>query len=147
MKIIPPPIIAFIYILAVLALDYVFPTSKIINSPYNFFGLVIALSGFSIMTWGWYLFRKTGTALRPTDKPTTLVVSGPYQFTRNPMYLGMVIILLGLASYVGTLPIFIAPLAFLITINKVFIPHEEKTLEKIFGKKYLNYKSRVRQWL
>ncbi len=99
------------------------------------------------MIWAVQLFKKKETSHDPAETPTTLVTSGPYRFTRNPMYLGMTSILLGIAIFIGTISLFLAPLAFCITINATFIPKEEKILENIFGSEYLDYKNKVRRWV
>lgn len=103
--------------------------------------------GFGMMIWAWKLFHVKGTAVHPFDESTHFVVEGPYLFTRNPMYLGMTLILLGIAFFAGTPPVFLPPLAFFLTMNFLFIPYEEKKMEATFGRAYLDYKSRVRRWL
>lgn len=99
------------------------------------------------MIWAWKLFQEKKTPIRPTDEPSTLVADGPFRFSRNPMYLGIILMLTGVAVWVGSLPMFLAPIAFFIVLSIVFIPHEEKTLERIFGDAYRDYKSKVRRWL
>lgn len=99
------------------------------------------------MIWAVQLFKKKETTHDPTETPTALVTTGPYLFTRNPMYLGMTSILLGIALFIGTIPLFLAPIAFVITINATFIPREEKILENFFGREYLEFKNKVRRWL
>ena len=111
------------------------------------FGLVTLVAGFGLMIWAWKLFHIRGTAVCPFDSSTQFVQEGPYRFTRNPMYLGMTLILLGIAFFAGTPPVFLAPLAFFLTIHFTFIPHEEKKMEETFGEEYRNYKRRVRRWL
>ncbi|MEE8233425.1 MAG: isoprenylcysteine carboxylmethyltransferase family protein, partial [Gammaproteobacteria bacterium] len=92
-------------------------------------------------------FKKSGTAIRPFETSTVLVKGGPYRFTRNPMYLGMVLILIGMAIYLGSLtPWFVIPVFFLI-IQEWFIKYEEPFLENTFGKEYQDYKTKVRRWI
>ncbi len=93
------------------------------------------------------LFQKCKTPIKPTETPAAMVTDGPYRVTRNPMYLGFVIMLLGAAVWVGTLPMFLAPAAFFLIISLVYIPREEEKMEKIFGQGYRDYKKRVRRWL
>jgi len=76
-----------------------------------------------------------------------LVTSGPYRFTRNPMYLGLVIVTLGIAVWVGAWPMFIAPIAIFATINWVHIPFEEAKMHRQFGATYDGYVGRVRRWV
>ncbi len=79
--------------------------------------------------------------------PTALVTTGPFRFSRSPMYLGVTCLLLGIALLVGTLPLFLAPVAFALTMNASYIPREERNLERQFGQEYMDYKNRVRRWL
>jgi protein-S-isoprenylcysteine O-methyltransferase Ste14 len=83
----------------------------------------------------------------PFSEAKTLVVRGPYRWTRNPMYLGMAAILLGFALYLGSVTPFIVIPAFMGLIAERFIVPEEEMLEKTFGQAYSDYKARVRRWL
>jgi len=76
-----------------------------------------------------------------------MITSGPYKFTRNPMYLGMSLLFFGLAIFLGSLVAFSFPLLFIILMDATFIPQEEKNLERRFGKKYIEYKNKVRRWI
>ena len=98
--------------------------------------------------WAFVLFRREGTEIDPTS-PTNrkLVTSGPYQFTRNPMYLGLVILTLGVALWVGAWPMFIAPVAIFATANWFHIPFEEAKMRRQFGATYEDYVERVRRWV
>ena len=144
---IPPPILAALYLLTALGLHYLFPHTRIIPSSYRFLGIGIPGTGIFLTGWAFRLCKKKGTTRNPYGTPTAVVATGPFRFSRNPMYLGVSLVLLGVAIFVGTFPVFLAPLAFFLTMNAVFIPREEKTLERIFGREYLDYKDRVRRWL
>jgi protein-S-isoprenylcysteine O-methyltransferase Ste14 len=98
--------------------------------------------------WALVLFRREGTEIDPTS-PTNrkLITSGPYQFTRNPMYLGLVILTLGVALWVGAWPMFIAPVAIFATANWVHIPFEEAKMRCQFGATYEDYIEWVRRWV
>ncbi|MGD8385312.1 MAG: isoprenylcysteine carboxylmethyltransferase family protein, partial [Lysobacterales bacterium] len=85
--------------------------------------------------------------LVPFSPATTLVTGGLYRYTRNPMYLGMTLMLLGMALLLGSVTA-LAPVAgFARVIHKRFVLPEEAFLEKAFGQAYLDYKLRVRRWL
>jgi protein-S-isoprenylcysteine O-methyltransferase Ste14 len=99
------------------------------------------------MLWAWAIFKTRGTPLLPSARPTSLVEAGPFRVTRNPMYLGMVLLLSSPAFFTGDQFLYISPLAFFLTINGVYVPHEEATLQGVFGQGYLDYKARVRRWL
>jgi protein-S-isoprenylcysteine O-methyltransferase Ste14 len=128
-------------------LDRYFPIQKIITSPFNYSGAFVGLCGLALSASGVFSFKKAGTAIKPFESSTVLVTDGLYRCTRNPMYLGMVILLIGVASYLGSLtPFIIIPVFFLI-IQQCFIKHEEPFLENIFGQEYLDYKDKVRRWI
>ena len=75
------------------------------------------------------------------------ITSGPYQFTRNPMYLGRVILTIGIAIWVGAWPMFGAPVALFATANWAHIPFEEAKMRRQFGAAYDNYVAGVRRWI
>jgi len=141
-----PPLVAFSLILISVILHFIFPIKIIIALPYTLFGIFGIIFGLGLALWGKKTFEKLKTSVR-FGKPTKLVTSGPYTFTRNPMYLGFVIFLLGISVLLGSIIAFIAPLMFFIIMNFGFISFEEKWMEKIFGKKYREYKKRVRRWI
>jgi len=144
---IPPPIIALILLAISITLHFFFPIAKIIYFPYNLLGIFGIIAGFWINVFGAITFLKLDTPIRPGMKPKKLVIKGPFIFSRNPMYLGFVLFLLGIAILFGSIAAFIAPVVFFLIIHFKFIPFEEKLMEKTFGKTYLNYKGKVRKWL
>ena len=76
-----------------------------------------------------------------------LIATGPYRYTRNPMYLGLVIVSLGIAILIGAWPMFLAPIAVFATANWVHIPFEEAKMRRQFGSTYDDYVGRVRRWV
>ena len=92
--------------------------------------------------------RKDDTEINPTS-PTNreLITLGAYRFTRNPMYLGLVIVTLGIAVWVGAWPMSLAPIAIFATANWVHIPYEEAKMRRQFGATYDGYVGRVRRWV
>lgn len=97
--------------------------------------------------WADNLFKEKNISVKPHEPPAELETSGPFRLSRHPMYLGMVLVLLGAAVLLGSLVTFIFPIAFVIAMNLMFIPLEEKNAEEIFGEKYLGYKRKVRRWV
>jgi protein-S-isoprenylcysteine O-methyltransferase Ste14 len=94
------------------------------------------------------LFRRRGAVLNPTATAhPKLVTAGPFQLTRNPMYLGLVIVALGIAFWVGAWPMFLAPIATFATANWVHIPFEEQNMRRQFGEEFAAYCGRVRRWI
>ena len=121
-----PPFIAIYYLIIAIGLNYFIPSKKLILAPYNLIGILIIIGGITLMVTAVLLFKKEGTPKNPFEKPKAIVTSGPYRFTRNPMYVGVTMVSLGIAVYLGTIIMFLAPLAFFLTINSTFIPREEK---------------------
>ena len=142
-----PPVLALLIIIISAVLHFTYPIKQLIYFPYNLLGITGLVIGFWILAWGKKTFGKLDTPLSPGEKPKNLVTSGPFKFTRNPMYLGFVIFLLGVAVLFGSLVAFISPVIFFLIIHFAFIPFEEKLMEKTFGKKYLDYKRNVRKWI
>ena len=110
-------------------------------------GLAVGVLGFGIMLRAWWLFRERATAICPTAKTTSLITNDVYGLTRNPMYLGIVMMLLGIAVATGSLPCYLASLAFFLIIDAVFCPYEERKLEQAFGAAFTRYRGVVRRWL
>jgi protein-S-isoprenylcysteine O-methyltransferase Ste14 len=93
------------------------------------------------------MFKQKKTTVKPYENPTELLTSGPFRISRHPMYLGMVAVLLGEAILLGSLITLIFPVLFIIISELLFIPFEEENLEKFFGKKYGEYKKKIRRWI
>jgi len=142
----PPRIAQFLVLVAAL-LHWVTPLKQLQFYSSHVLGLLVGGAGFAVMMWGWWLFRKFDTAICPGAKPRRLVASGIYRLSRNPMYLGMVAMLFGIALYVGSLPFYLAAAVYLVVIDLYFCPYEEKRLIDVFGDDYLAYRKRVRRWL
>ena len=142
-----PPRIALTCLAAAAGLHVLSPEGTVLFLPYHLLGMLMLVCGFTVMIWAWTLFKKKETALCLPKDAALLIQEGPYRFTRNPMYLGMALMLCGAAFLFGSVIAFSAPGAFLITINEVFIPFEERNLERLFGDSYLEYKESVRRWL
>jgi protein-S-isoprenylcysteine O-methyltransferase Ste14 len=134
-------------ILLVLSILTYFIPIKVIPSPYNYFGIIFILFGIILNLWADQLFKKEKTNVKYHKTPNKLIISGPFKISRNPMYLGMLIILLGIAILLGRLTPFIFPILFFVIIETLFIPIEEKNMKKQFGKRYLEYKNKVRRWI
>ncbi len=130
-------------------LEIIFPENPIIPYPYNLFGLLIIVLGFALIIWANYtLLRKISLEERePFHTPSALVLNGPFQFSRNPVYLSVIMMAFGLATLFGSLILFILPIIFFFVFHRFLIRWEEKKLEETFGEDYLEYKMRVRRWL
>lgn len=111
-------------------------------------GGVLALAGFGIMAWAAGLFRRRGNNLPPWQPVSELIISGPYRWTRNPMYLGMALLYAGLAiAFDSLLALVLLAVLVLPIIQTQVIAKEERYLEGKFGEPYLAYKKQVGRWL
>lgn len=142
-----PPRIAQFLIIAASILHWLTPLNHVYVYANSVVGIVLGIAGFCIMIWGWWLFKRFNTAICPTAMSSFLVTTGIYRLTRNPMYLGMITMLLALAIEVGTLPFYAAAASYFVIINAVFCPYEEQKLMNIFGEDYSIYKKRVGRWI
>lgn len=110
-------------------------------------GLILVISGVAFAFSALGIFRKRSTTTIPFETPTSLVTSGPYRFTRNPMYVGLTLIYLGVAGTRAELwPVIVLPLL-LAYVNFIVIPVEERHLHDVFGDAYSQYAAGVRRWL
>ena len=128
-------------------LNFVFPVLVFLSSPFTYSGFLIMGFGLVMVLWSRSLFLKNATTLQLSEEPTSLVTSGPFRLSRNPIYLGMASILLGVAEVLGTLVALAFPVIFIALIEFCIIPGEERKLEKIFGEPYREYKKSVRRWI
>jgi len=144
----PPPIWAFAYLLLAALISYLagWPgTSTLRIVP---LGVVLIILGIASSVSAALLFRREGTDLNPISETNAkLVVSGPFRFTRNPMYLGLVLFTLGIALWVGAWPMLLAPLATFATANWVHIPFEVAKMRRQFGDAFDAYCGQVRRWI
>jgi protein-S-isoprenylcysteine O-methyltransferase Ste14 len=110
-------------------------------------GAFFLLLGLALIASAMVNFARARTTIRPDRASTTLVIAGPYKFTRNPMYVGLAIAYLGLAIADRSLWSLILLPVVLAVIRYAAIAHEEAFLERRFGSSYIDYKASVRRWL
>lgn len=143
-----PPIWFFLLLGAGLLVHAYVPVARVFVAPYSILGIILLVFGQGFSMYASALFSKEKTEILPTSASNAkLVTYGPFAYSRNPMYLGMVLGLFGVALWVGTLPLFVAVVIFFCLLNFVFIPFEEKKLSRIFGSVYESYCHRVRRWI
>ncbi len=144
----PPPIWALAYVLIAYGLGRL-AGENLIPGLRNI-GLAVGLivAGIALSVSAAALFRREGTELNPASTTNRkLVTTGPFRFTRNPMYLGLVLVTLGIAFWVGAWPMFLAPVATFATANWVHIPFEEAKMRRQFGLDFEGYTRRARRWI
>jgi protein-S-isoprenylcysteine O-methyltransferase Ste14 len=146
--IIHPPIAWALAFIGGLAIDWFYPLSILPTQfPNVWLGVMIFAAGLMLALWAIMTMRKAGTAL-PVNRSTTVIVeSGPYRYSRNPIYIGMFLGQAGLAAGFNSLWILLALVPFYIVIRYGVIAREESYLERKFGEAYLSYRSRIRRWL
>lgn len=111
--------------------------------------VLLGAAGLAAAVAGALAFRRARTTLNPLrpDRAAALVAGGIFRYTRNPMYLGDLLVLLGWGVYLGSLPALLLSLLFVIWIERRQIPAEEAALAARFGEAYATYRRRVRRWI
>jgi protein-S-isoprenylcysteine O-methyltransferase Ste14 len=107
----------------------------------------LALVGFALMALSVREFRRAGTSVIPGEPSTVLLESGPYRFTRNPIYIGFVIFYFGLAVMLTSAWMLLLLIPVLIILQRGVVEREEAYLQAKFGEAYRKYQARVRRWL
>ena len=129
---------------------FTFPPD-IISQPYNLVGILLIPIGMLLVIWANYVLLHIGKiGLRdrePMQSPSKLVLFGPYRFTRNPIYLGCLLMLLGLVIFWSSLVTTFLLVVVYIVFRYVFIKREEIILEEKFKEDYREFKKRVKRWL
>jgi len=128
-------------------MHYVFPIYQYVHEPLAYLGIAGVFSGIFMAAISAHLFKKAGTGIKPFDEATMLVKDGFYRYSRNPMYLGMCLMLTGSAFLMGSIGALLPIPVFVLIIRNKFVAAEERFLEASFGERYLEYKSTVRRWL
>ena len=144
---IPPPIIALVCALGILFSKPFFREYSNVNN--SSISILFFLIGIACFFFAIKLFKKHNTTISPLkpEKATSLIVSGIYMYSRNPMYLGMLFILISISIKFNIIGGIISISTFIIYITKFQIIPEEEQLKRIFGEKFLNYKKKTRMWL
>ena len=142
-----PPVWLILSILSMYLLDRFLPIGVFSGFFVWGFASAFILAGLMLNIYSAGLFKKADTPLIPFHKSTSLVITGPFKVTRNPMYLGMVLLLVGIAIALGSLLPFLVVAVFIVIIQTQFIVGEERFMETLFGESYIDYKKRVRRWL
>lgn len=142
-----PPRIAMTLVTTAAVLQFAAPASWPALPASLTGGSITAVIGLLIMLRAWWLFRVRGTAICPTAHTSLLITDDVFELTRNPMYLGIVLMLLGAALGSGGLFYYLAALTFFLIIDAVFCPYEEDKLSQSFSEDFADYGHRVRRWL
>lgn len=110
-------------------------------------GLLLICAALTVTIWHKRLFRKEKTNINTFGKPDVLVEEGLFKYIRNPMYLGFLVSLVGLALLGGALSPWIMVVIFFVLADRWYIPFEEKLMLETFGEQYIQYQQRTRRWI
>jgi len=142
-----PPVV-YLTSIGLGVLVHVFWPVRVLPTSINMLiGVLLVLAAVALFMSSVRTFRKAGTPV-PGNLPTTIIVrTGPYAFSRNPIYLAFTLFQLGLAAWVNSLGLLVTLLPALALMMLVVVPREERYLEARFPSEYLPYKRAVRRWL
>ncbi len=143
-----PPLVYGSAIAAGWALDFAWPIALLPDGRIGrVLGSVLVLGGLVLFFTAVRAFRRAGTPV-PGNRPTTVIVrTGPYRFSRNPIYLAFSLLQLGIAGWLNSVWLVATLVLAIALLAAVVIPREERYLERKFGSQYLDYKAAVRRWI
>lgn len=146
---VPPVVIMFFSIILMYLVSKVFSSFNTDFLFQTFLSIETLISGIVVSIAGVYVFKEEKTTVNPMkpESSSKLVTNGIYKFTRNPMYLGMAIVLFSYLIFLGNILNIVNIVLFVIYMNKYQISPEERYLEKLFGDEFSSYKSKVRPWI
>jgi protein-S-isoprenylcysteine O-methyltransferase Ste14 len=143
----PPPLIYLAGLALGFGLEALLPGASLPGLVRWVLGGVLLAAGLALLASFNTSFTRKGTAVEPWKPTTAIVTDGPYRFTRNPAYLGMVVVYVGIALLAEALWVLV-PLPFVLSvIDRGVIAREERYLQRKFGREYLDYKATVRRWI
>lgn len=146
-KKITPITYLLISILAMVALHLLLPVVTIILPLWNLLGIIPMAIGVIVNLIADSAFHQVHTTVKPFVESSVLVTGGVYRISRNPMYLGFVLVLIGIAVLLGSLTPWVIVFAFAILLNQMYIIVEERMLAEKFGAEWTKYKRTTRRWL
>jgi protein-S-isoprenylcysteine O-methyltransferase Ste14 len=143
-----PPILFAAAIAGALLLTRIYPLAwpGLDDTPARVVGYAFGLAGLALTVWGFLTLYRAKTNILPHRGADHLVTEGAFRFRRNPIYMGEVLMLLGLAQVIGNIWFAVMAPIFAIAILLLAILPEERHLEARFGEDYLDYKARTRRW-
>jgi len=143
----PPPFLYVAFFLLGLLLERTAPAVSLPRGLSLAVAAILLLPGFGLLFWSLFLFFKARTSPLPMVPTTTIVRSGPYRWTRNPMYLAMLLIYTGVALWFDVFWALVFVPAVIFLVGRLVIGKEERYLEEKFGEEYRRYRSEVRRWI
>lgn len=142
-----PPVLMLLLLSAMMILHYAHPPAAAVGAAGRPMGAALLFLGFAGLLASRLQFRRSGSEIMTFGRPRHLVTGGLFRFSRNPMYLSMLVILVGAAAMVDLWCALLAPILFFVAANWWYIPFEEGAAESAFGDAYRSYRGQVRRWL
>ncbi|WP_373974844.1 isoprenylcysteine carboxylmethyltransferase family protein [Chitinibacter sp. SCUT-21] len=144
-----PMVLVLIFALAMAALKWALPAVNLLLPLNGLLGVGLILLGVAIVLAGGWAFRQAQTTFNPRtpDAARELVVSGVYRYSRNPMYLGFLLVLIGWADLLANLASFAMLPLFVLYLNRFQIQPEERSMHALFGADFARYCQQVRRWI
>ena len=141
-----PPVYFGIALLMEWGLHTWLPVAQLLSWPWRWIGILVILKGVGLTLWARLQLLKHKTTVIPFHKSDHLVTTGPFNHTRNPMYLGVVLVLCGAAFLFGSLTPWVGPPLFWLVVARLIVPKEEAGMRMQFGAAYDEYCARVKRW-
>ena len=142
-----PPVVVAATIALGLLMQFLFPLQSL-DAPFlKGIGFMLTLGALAILWWSDVTFKKVGTDADPTRPSTDLIIHGPHEYSRNPVYLSFLLLAFGIGLWVGALWLIILNVVQYFALERMIIVHEEAYLSRKFGERYKRYCEKVRRWL
>jgi protein-S-isoprenylcysteine O-methyltransferase Ste14 len=145
-KLLLPPIVMLACAGLMAWLHMAWPLAVWLPPPWRWLGLLPLVGGVAVAQWHAALFRRVGTNIQTFGEPGTLRTEGLFARTRNPMYLGMLMGLCGLAAVLGSVVALVGPVLFFLLAHCWYVPTEERAMATKFGTDYEAYRRAVPRW-
>ena len=146
---IPPPVLMLLAAALMWSVHRWWPIARLLTTPWNRLGAFPTAVGIVVAAAAITQFRRSRTTLNPIEpsRASHLVTAGIFGVSRNPMYLGLLLLLIGWALWLGSASPWFVPPLFAILIYAAQIVPEERALEALFGKSYIAYRQKVARWI
>jgi protein-S-isoprenylcysteine O-methyltransferase Ste14 len=143
----PPPVLLLLSLLIMTALRALLPGPSVVEGHVRWIGVAPLIAGVMVNLLADRAFHRARTTVKPDLPTTALLTDGVFRWTRNPMYLGFVLILVGIWTLFGRLTPGAVPILFVLAMDRFYIPPEEEKLRRTFGEQFLAYTRKVPRWI
>ena len=147
MKRIIPPVLFLLCVALMIGIRTLIVIQNVVSAPFNYTGIALILLGLTMTVGVRKRFSQANTEIHTFKKPRKLITNGLFGISRNPIYLGFTVSLIGVWILLGTLLPIAGCIIFILVTNYWYIPYEERTMEQTFGNEYKVYQSKVRRWI